>query len=290
MKRDAYTHPKTLDLASRLDISRAHAIGLLTLLWDFTAAYAPQGDIGRHRNGAIARACDWTGDPDEFVGHLVAAGWVDTCDEHRLRIHDWPEHCENWVRAKVGRLGKSFLPQYNVRSSPNAPQEASYDASYVDSQEGSLEPSSCAPVPSLAKPSLNLAKPSLAKPTPSQHQAQPKPEATDVAVGGSVVGGDLKEVGENECGRQCLRLAKALTRASIRVDADTIWKWAWMALSLDQEGLLAEFITKLHNREIAKPKAYMDAALRRVCNETGRSYASVQSIVPARPRPAEAPS
>ena len=46
MKRDALAHPKTLDLAARLNCSRAEAIGLLTLLWNWTADYAIAGDVG----------------------------------------------------------------------------------------------------------------------------------------------------------------------------------------------------------------------------------------------------
>ncbi len=69
MKRDALNHPKMLDLSSRLDIPRAHAIGIITLLLDFTAQYAAQGDIGKHRNGAIARACEWMANPTSSSLH-----------------------------------------------------------------------------------------------------------------------------------------------------------------------------------------------------------------------------
>ncbi len=125
MKREAYKHPKTLDLAARLDVDRSQAIGYLSLLWDWTADYAIRGDIGKWANGAIARGCDWNRDPDEFIEAMVAAGWLDENDEHRLIVHDWPEHCENWVKAKVTKTNLSFLDCYgDVVSGDSSPPES----------------------------------------------------------------------------------------------------------------------------------------------------------------------
>lgn len=109
MKRETLRHPKTLDLAARLNTDRPTALGYLTLLWDFTADSAIQGDVGKWPNGAIARACDWMGDADEFVKALVDAKWLDSDDDHRLLVHDWQDHCERWVRAKLQKLGLQFL-------------------------------------------------------------------------------------------------------------------------------------------------------------------------------------
>lgn len=109
MKRETYRHPKTYDLSARLKCSRPEAIGFLTLLWDWATETALAGNVGRWANGAIARACDWTGCPDLFVNSLVGAGWLDEDPDHRLVIHDWGQHCENWVRAKAQKLGVSLL-------------------------------------------------------------------------------------------------------------------------------------------------------------------------------------
>lgn len=109
MKRDCLIHPKLLDLAARLGCSRPEAIGFLSLLWNWTADYAIAGDVGRWPNGTIARACDYTGDPEAFVNALVEAGWLDQDDQHRLVIHDWSQHCENWIRAKAQKAGIRLL-------------------------------------------------------------------------------------------------------------------------------------------------------------------------------------
>ncbi|MCC7334416.1 MAG: hypothetical protein IT422_04950 [Pirellulaceae bacterium] len=152
MKRDALSHPKMLDLASRLDCSRAQAIGIMTLLFDFAATYAPQGDVGKHRNGAIARACDWNEDACAFVSSLVESGWLDESAAHRLVIHDWSDHCEQWVRLKLQKLKLDFL-------SAEAITEASTVATVIDATEAIAEAS---PPRDLAKPSPNP-NPNVAK-------------------------------------------------------------------------------------------------------------------------------
>jgi hypothetical protein len=114
VKRETIRHPKTYDLAARLGCSRAEALGFLTLLWDFTGEQSPQGDVGKWGNGAIARACDYTGDPDAFVDALAESRWIDRNDKQRLVIHDWPDHCEDWVRKKLERMSLRFLECYQI--------------------------------------------------------------------------------------------------------------------------------------------------------------------------------
>lgn len=108
MKLDALDHPKTWDLADRLGIGLAQTLGHLTLLWAFAARKAPRGDIGKWPDAAIARACDWQGDPAEYVAALSAAGWLDASDAHRLLVHDWSDHAERWVRGVLARQHLSF--------------------------------------------------------------------------------------------------------------------------------------------------------------------------------------
>ena len=108
MKLDGLDHPKTLDLASRLDISLPQAIGHLELLWAFVAQKTPHGNVGKWPDGAIARSAHWTGDATAFVTALVEAGFLDLHDEYRLIVHDWHEHAPRWVASKISRAGESF--------------------------------------------------------------------------------------------------------------------------------------------------------------------------------------
>lgn len=109
MKLDALEHPKTLDLASRLEASLPATIGHLELLWAFTGKYAPAGDIGRHSDGAIARACHWAGRPELFTLALREAGFIDADPKHRLTIHDWQDHAPRWVKAKLKTMNQPFV-------------------------------------------------------------------------------------------------------------------------------------------------------------------------------------
>lgn len=109
MKLDALDHPKTLDFASRLNVSRPTAIGHLELFWHFVSKHAPRGNIGKFPDGAIARACEWTGEAPEFIAALVDSGFVDPSYSHRFLVHDWTEHCPNWVRAQLKKLGQPFI-------------------------------------------------------------------------------------------------------------------------------------------------------------------------------------
>lgn len=109
MKLDALEHPKILDFAARLGVSRPTALGHLELLWAFTGKHAAQGDIGKWPDGAIARACDWMGDPQSFLQSLLQSGLIDAHPEHRYVIHDWNEHAPRWVRAKLAKLQLDFV-------------------------------------------------------------------------------------------------------------------------------------------------------------------------------------
>lgn len=108
MKKGAPKHPKMLDLAARLGLPRVYAVGIMEQLWHWCYEYSPRGDIGKWDDAVISRACDWDGDPAEFVGALVGSGWVDRCKVNRLLVHDWHEHAPNWLHALVGRDQRDF--------------------------------------------------------------------------------------------------------------------------------------------------------------------------------------
>lgn len=154
MKRATLAHPKLAKLCEVSGMSRREAIGLLTLLWDFTGQYATNGAIGRYTNQVIAQACDWPIDrADELAIHLIRTKWM---DEHpdpsiRLVIHDWQDHCEQWVKKRLAAEGGVFIDSKQI--------------SKPDIQNG--YPFMPAP-PSQAKPS----------------QAKPSPAPRAVAAGG----------------------------------------------------------------------------------------------------------
>lgn len=154
MKRETLRHPKTYDLASRLGCSRPEALGYLTLLWDHVTEVAPRGDIGKWPDGAIAGACDYRGNAEAFVDALVDAGWLERHDTHRLIVHDWPDHCERWVKAKLQKLRLEFLE------------------CYARSVEATVEPTTEEPVE--ASPPRDRTEPNRTEPNPLP---QPPPES-----------------------------------------------------------------------------------------------------------------
>jgi hypothetical protein len=107
-KSGTLRHPKTYQLADLLGVGLHTALGVLEALWETTGDYAPQGDIGRHSDAWIADSMLWKGEPAELINCLVEAGWLDRCDDNRLVIHDWAEHCPSYIRKRVERSGKKF--------------------------------------------------------------------------------------------------------------------------------------------------------------------------------------
>src|SRR5690606_22276698 len=173
MKLDALDHPKTFDFAARLKVLRPTAIGHLELLWAFAGKQAAQGNVGKWPDGAIARACDWMGDPEMFITALVESGFLDRDDSFRLTVHDWSHHAPGWVRAKLKKLGLSFV------GSSDASSEVTSDDDTEDIQEASLEPSI-------------LAKRSVAKRSEAKSATRAPLPAGEMAIALRDLGVDVK--------------------------------------------------------------------------------------------------
>jgi len=108
MKRGTPDHPKTRRLARRLGIHLAQAVGHLEMLWHWTTKFSPRGDAGRHQDADIEEGCGWPGEPGALVAALTAERWLDEDDEHRLLVHDWPEHADTGVHRQLARALEFF--------------------------------------------------------------------------------------------------------------------------------------------------------------------------------------
>lgn len=171
MKIAARTHPKLYDLCERLQCSRPAAIGYLELLWGGTSEHAPQGDVGKYTDGAIARWCDWDGEPEAFIRAMIDSKWIDENEEHRLVIHGWQEHAPNFVRAKLKKTGKTFVIAIKSTSEPS--YEPTYERTYEATEERSADASSDAS----RTPTTRHATSSHATPRPA---AQSRDEQAEV--------------------------------------------------------------------------------------------------------------
>lgn len=108
MKRGCPNHPKTEMFAALLGIEKPLAVGYLELLFHFAQQYAIRGDIGRWPDQVIAAKCGWKTEPAQFVTALAGAGWTDPHSQHRLLLHDWPEHADNSVHQCLKKRGEVF--------------------------------------------------------------------------------------------------------------------------------------------------------------------------------------
>lgn len=109
MKRGTPDHPKVSVLMQVLVCERATAVGLLELLWHFTARYAPRGDIGRWTDDRIAAWLGWTGEPSAIVSALIHSGWLDVHPSFRLVVHDWHDHADDTTRKHLKRHRLTFI-------------------------------------------------------------------------------------------------------------------------------------------------------------------------------------
>ncbi len=109
MKRGTHRHPKMANLARFCHRPIPACIGFLHLLWESTAEFAPQGDIGRFGDDWIEASCQWNGTKGALVKALLDAKWVESDPQSRLIVHDWHDHCEDSVRKRLKRLGLPFL-------------------------------------------------------------------------------------------------------------------------------------------------------------------------------------
>lgn len=103
MKRGTDLLLKFKKLKMRLSLSHWEVKGVLQALWDFTAENALEGNIGRFTDEEIALGIEWGKDPHSLIQALLECGWIDQSKKHRLVIHDWEDHCEEYVRKRLAR-------------------------------------------------------------------------------------------------------------------------------------------------------------------------------------------
>lgn len=96
-------------LTQHLQIDINQSIGIVTRLWRFTELHAPNGHIGRWPHSVIAEACKIDSAKDTWLmDGLIAAGWVDRWPEVGEVVHDWWEHCHDYVHSRLARRRQFF--------------------------------------------------------------------------------------------------------------------------------------------------------------------------------------
>lgn len=187
MKLNTIQHPKLMRLKRRLNLQTWGAVGVLESLWHFASMHAKDGAIGRsYSNEDIANSLDWMGDPDELIRGLVSSGWLDECVVNRLVVHDWADHCPDFVRANLGRLKQPFAVAVQDEPTP-IPNANTHTQQVMPIPNGNTYTEHLSPIPSQAKPSLVKSIPPNTPPTP-----MPSPPATASPVKPKVAAYDPK--------------------------------------------------------------------------------------------------
>lgn len=246
--------------------------GLLELLWATTAESCKRGNIGRFSNEDIAMAVEFDGDADKFVEALVETGWLDEDDEFRLVVHDWAEHCPNYIKGNIAHKGGFCRPKAGPKDNPKGEPKANPKDG---PREGRKDDPGDGPRDHPTQPSL--AKSSQAK----SNQVQPNHNAAAAkAAAASEFQGKLTKALEDPAQADSFRrLAAHLEKSSGRsLPSEYIWSVAVVS-ELLLGGFVGETVTRLRNREIEKPRQYIDRVMRDECGERSLDWRAMQDLV-----------
>lgn len=119
-------------LAEALKIPLPYAVGVMEMLWQFTAKFAPAGDIGKFDNDHIAKAIFWPKSPDLLIAALVKCRWLDPDSSTRYLVHDWKEHADRGVRQKLQNAKACFHKPSGNSGADNVPRHGSGSGSGRD--------------------------------------------------------------------------------------------------------------------------------------------------------------
>lgn len=145
MKHATPHHPKTRRLKKLIGEAPLYqVVGLLETLWQFAAEYADDGDLGRYSPEEIADWLEWKGDPAELLEHLVAARWLDRSDG-RLVIHDWQDHCPEFVKKRHSRKKTSAVGGQRPPPADNGGQRQPAAANGAQTQPNPTKPNPTKP-------------------------------------------------------------------------------------------------------------------------------------------------
>ncbi len=132
MKQEARRHAKIILAAKDMGVDRCVLLGIIGEIWAETAARFPAGDIGRATNEEIAVYIDYSGDINALVEVLLKRRLLDVMEgDARLYVHDWHDHCEDWVRHRLQVAKKTFAngapPRKTQRTAAKPGQPPTYD-------------------------------------------------------------------------------------------------------------------------------------------------------------------
>jgi len=105
-------HRKVLQAADELNITPAHMVGLLSLLWLWAIDNAEDGNLSHVTSRVMSRAAQWDGDCDAFVTALKRAGFI---DEGTESLHDWLDYTGRLIEQREVKRAQNRERQQRFR-------------------------------------------------------------------------------------------------------------------------------------------------------------------------------
>ncbi len=113
MKAGTHNHLKVKRLKRLLGVPLYRVVGILETLWLLCADCCDEGNIGKFTDEEIADYLEWDGDASALVRALADSGWTDPDETHRYIIHDWLEHCPDYISERVRKRRARHAKQRN---------------------------------------------------------------------------------------------------------------------------------------------------------------------------------
>ena len=101
MKAGTQNHLKMKRLQKMLGVPLYQAVGVLESLWLLCQDCCDDGRIGKYTDQEIADYLEWEGDATELQTCLLKSGWTDQDDAGRPAVHDWTEHCPEFIKERL---------------------------------------------------------------------------------------------------------------------------------------------------------------------------------------------
>lgn len=113
-------HPKILQLARRLGVSRVQARGHLVTLWTWAWDYATDGDLSDYDPSVIEEAAEWDGPAGVFIAALVEVRLIDEIEGGRM-LHDWMDYAGSYREAERKAEQRAGRPRRVAAMSQDRP-------------------------------------------------------------------------------------------------------------------------------------------------------------------------
>jgi hypothetical protein len=101
MKAGTQNHIKTKRLARLLKIPLYQGVGILESIWLLCIECCDEGNIGKFTDEEIAGYLEWERDASALIRALADSGWIDLDATDRFVIHDWLDHCPEFIRERL---------------------------------------------------------------------------------------------------------------------------------------------------------------------------------------------